>query len=392
MRASPYRSLLAIASVRRILVAAVISRLATSTLGLALLLAVHDRTGSYAIAGLAVTGRAIALAVASPAAGRFADRAGPRRALLTMLIGHAVAYGGLIVALAVGLPDAITIAAAVAVGLSTPPNTPVLRSLWPRMVPAEHLPGAYAIDGVSNEVTFVAGPLVVAALLGLVSEHWIVVVAGAAVIGGTLLLRREVLDVPVVSRSHADAPRSRLGAIGERRALAILTCSFWGAFAYGNAEVVAAFVADRDAAERAAGLALSSLAIGSVIGGLFAGQRLAANSRSLGRLYFAGAVTAAVVVWVDGAVWLTVAYLTVGLAAGPRDVIEQTLAGDACHEGRAVEMFAWFNTFTWLGYAVGVSAAGTWASLTGSSPAVLAVGACLLAVIVARWTGAPDDG
>lgn len=388
MIAAPYVALLSVGSLRRLLLAALIARVATATLGLALLLALHDHTGSYAIAGFAVMCRAFALAAAAPWSGRIADRLGVRRAIGALTGVHAAAYGLLIVLLATNAPAVIMIAAATAVGLSTPPITPVLRASWPELVSADELPAAYALDGVSNEVAFVAGPLLVALTVGSMSATQILALAGGAVVSGALLLRNLLADRDVIRSELPPLRGAVLGGGGDGRWTAIMLCALWGAFAYGVAEVLAVFAADRDGGGRTAGVALGALAVGSVVGGLVAGHRCVGRRGALTWLYVIGAALAGLAGFASAPMMLTATYLAIGLVAGPRDILEQAIVADLSRHDRAVEAFGWFGTFTWAGYSLGAAAAGLWASAFGSSPALLGSGACLLAAAAGRSSAA----
>jgi MFS family permease len=96
-------------------------------LALTLLLATHDATGSYATAGLALAGHAIALAVAGPIYGRLADRTRPRCVLLACLGAHVLAYAGLIAALrTAGDSPQLIVIAATALGATMPPGLAAL--------------------------------------------------------------------------------------------------------------------------------------------------------------------------------------------------------------------------------------------------------------------------
>jgi hypothetical protein len=89
------------------------------------------------------------------------------------------------------------VAAAALLGGTTPPAGSVTRATWPRLVPAESLHTAYALDSATNELMFVAGPVLVAALLLVMPEHLIVALSGTAFQAGVLLLIR----FPTVGRS-----------------------------------------------------------------------------------------------------------------------------------------------------------------------------------------------
>src|SRR5215471_1868688 len=80
--AAAFRALLARPHVRPVAAASVIARLPKGMMPLATVLVLHQSTGSYAIAGIAVAATALGDAASAPAQGRLADRFGRARVLI----------------------------------------------------------------------------------------------------------------------------------------------------------------------------------------------------------------------------------------------------------------------------------------------------------------------
>ncbi|MFI0780493.1 MFS transporter [Streptomyces sp. NPDC021212] len=195
-----YLALLGRPGVARLAVSAVTSRVAAPMISLSLLLAVNSSLGAYGSAAGVLSGYAAALAVAVPVAGRLVDRLRPRRVLAACLLANMAAYAVLLWALTRHAPVGVLIASAAALGATTPPAGPVVRSSWPVLVSGEQLKTAFAFDAVLNEVMFVTGPLIVSGLMAFASPNAAVVFAACGTTTGVLLLMTVPLPPPKEER------------------------------------------------------------------------------------------------------------------------------------------------------------------------------------------------
>lgn len=385
-----YRDLFAAAGVPRLAAAAAVSRLTTSMLSVALLLAVIGGHGSYGGAGAVLTGQALSLAVAAPVTGRLADTYRPRPVLLGCLGGQALAYAGLLAAIASkGSIVQIALAAA-AVGGSTPPAAPVTRSQWRLLVGGDMLGSAYAFDSALNSVTFVAGPLLAGGLAALAGPYTPVAVAGSAKILGDLLLA----TAPSLSRAPARPLRARpwrLGALSDARVRVLLSIAALDTFTYGSLLVGAAALT---MGRSSASLLIAMFALGEVAGGLGYGLRRwpAAPRIQLITLHLVSAFVLVTVGVVPALPALACLYLTAGIASGSRDTLNQVMLGAAAPPGNQTESFAWLATFMWAGYGAGTATAGQ-AQAYFPTPAVFLLAAMAAAVAaVAAAAALPATG
>lgn len=381
-----YLRLLAIPGVGRLVASGLASRLTTSMLSLAILLAAHASGRSYGVAGLMLSAQAVALAAAAPVSGRLADRYRPTPVLLGCGALNLAAGLGLTAAIVIDTtPAAGLIGCAVLVGATTPPSSAVLRGAWVDVVPAEQLTTAYALDAVSNELTFVSGPLVVAVLVSALSP--------LAILGPIAVIRFAgvaILALSPVVRATTPATNlarlHRLGPLGVRQVRVLLAIAALGAFVYGAMQLGAAATATHFGSTNAAGLALSVLSGGAAVAGLVYGYRPWPFSprRQLALFYGASGLVLAVGYLVPNVTTMVALFACFGLLNGPANTLEQVILGDASDARYRTETFAWLNSFMWIGYGLGTAAAGRLVAATNGTSTFLVGGiAAILAAALA---------
>ncbi|HKR98348.1 MAG TPA: MFS transporter, partial [Candidatus Dormibacteraeota bacterium] len=199
--------------------AALIARLPIGINGLAIVLFLHEQTGSFDVPGAVAGGLALGVGLGAPFMGRLVDRLGVR-VLLPLACGNA---GGILALLGLGYaaaPPLALVAVAIATGAVYPPSPSVLRARFPELLRTEQslVPAAYALDSVLLELTFVCAPLVVVAVIALVGPGAALVVSAASVLAGVTAF---VLLLPPDSpmTAHEDAT----GLLGVLRSPGIRT-------------------------------------------------------------------------------------------------------------------------------------------------------------------------
>ena len=380
-----YLRLLAHPGAGRLVAVSLLTKVAGPILGLGLLLVIVDQRGSYAVAGLALTGHAVALAAAAPIGGGLVDRLGARRVLLGYLGAHLTAYG--LLTFALDAPTTVTVGCAALLGATTPPAGAVVRGTWPCVVPADELPAAYAVETAGNELMFIAGPLLVAALVLVVPPGYAVAAAAIAVTLGTAVL------VTVGTAAARPAGPGAPGRLRDPATLTLLGIAALAAAAYGCLQIGIVAASRSAGAPAAAGLLFGLLSAGALAGSLvFGTRRPARHVHLLALLCLTDAAILLAGAAAPGLVLLGAAVVASGLVSGPRDALQQTLLA-AATPGRTAT-FAWLTTFMWAGYGIGTTVTG---ALTGPdagggpgfvAAAVTAVAAAALVPAVRR-TGAP---
>ncbi|WP_433443835.1 hypothetical protein [Nonomuraea sp. CA-141351] len=177
------------------------------------------------------------------------------------------------------------------------------RGAWPRLVPAASLPSAYAIDGAINELMFIAGPVLVSALMLVMPAQSVVTGAGASVLLVTVLpiASRAVRDAPPPEHSKdGNSQASRMarlaGPLTHRPTLVLLIIAAFGTFSFGCLRIA------------------------------------------------------------------TVASATAFGSASSAGLLQSALLAEHAPPHYRTEVFAWLNTFMWTGYGLGTAIAG---ALTG---------------------------
>lgn len=361
---------------------ALLGRSALAMAGLALLLAVQKSTGSFADAGFASAAFGIANVVAAPWRARIIDRWGQRRALTSMAVAQSAAFVGLAVtAAAPHVPLLLFLVLSIAVGISAPPLGAAMRVLWASLTTVgEQRKKAFSLDAVAEELLFVAGPVVVAAIITATSASTALLVTGLVVLIGTIGLTTSAVSgaqvgaVLTAMRSHRP-----LRQPGFTRVLLVLV-AVGGVL--GVVEIAAPAVAEQQAAVAASGWLLAAFAVGSAIGGVIYGHvhwkaslgvKLCILCVSMG--------AAAVIVSQAGSLLLFAAGLVLlGLFLAPSLVTGYLVADAIVPENSRTEASTWINTAVNLGASLAAAAAGVLIDASGSWLSLLLVGALAVAI------------
>jgi MFS family permease len=166
--------------------ASIVSRLPFGMGAIALVIFVHARTGSFAIAGLVSGFYTLAFALAGPLLGRLVDRRG---AWPVLLPASGVCSLALLATVAIGEGGAATlplVAASAVAGAAMPPISGVLRRTWPFLVERDELTTAYLVDSILIEIVFICGPLLTGLLAATIDPAAPLLAAAGFVLFGTV--------------------------------------------------------------------------------------------------------------------------------------------------------------------------------------------------------------
>jgi len=367
-----YVALLRVPRMASLFAATVFARLPIGINALATVLFLRAETGSFAVAGAASGALALGAGLGAPVAARLIDSFGTR-VLLVLATGHAAALVALVLAGRGGAPDAVLVAVAGLGGLSVPPVSSVMRTLYPRVLEPGMVPTAFALDSVLTEILFVLGPLLVAAFVALADASAALYASAFAVLGGTALFLAR-LPAPEVAAAGADAePAGPFGALRSSGIRTLVLGMLPVGFAFGAFEVAIPAFAEAEGKPELAGLLLATWALASAAGGLAYGARprrtplLDLHLRMalllpLGLVPVALATSPAV---------MALLVLPAGVFIAPLLATRNELAGRIAPPGAATEAVTWPLTALVSGIALGAAAGGAVIDASGWRAAIL---------------------
>ncbi len=360
-----------------------VARLPRGMASLAIVLLVHDATGSYAAAGAAGAALAIGDAGVSPLQGRLVDRLGPARVLVPSAVVYATALTALAL-LGTQLGPLPTIVLAGMGGAAFPPVSASMKTLWPSLAGERLLFAAYAVESLIQQSLFLVGPLLVAALVAFGSYRLALIATAALALAGTL--------------AFAASPVSRAwrGALGRhRRSLALrgaavralVAITLVQSVALGARTLAVPAFAARHGHPGAAGVLLAVLNLGALIGvPLGVGSREADDPVVRYRLFSALlAVGAAPVVLAATIEQAALLLALSGVFLAPTAAASYVLMDSVSDPRGRTEAFTWMSTAVAAGTAIGAAAAGITTQALGVTAALLlaflAVTAAALAAV-----------
>ncbi|RKT54577.1 MFS transporter [Saccharothrix australiensis] len=344
-----------------------------------------DRTGSFAVAGLAGGTAAVGTALTAPWWSRLLPRFGDGRVL--------VASGGLFLcgqlALAVSHGTAPIIGLAAVSGLCTPPAAGSVRALLPRLVPPADLTRSYAVNSVALEVVYLGGPLWVTGWVALAGPTAALVAStvigvGCLVVGGALAPS---------GRRRSPSPGPPLLAEPAVHTLGGAYLVYW--VCMGAMWVLLPAFAERAGAAGQAGLLVALWSAGSLVGGLVLAARPPRGSKRNSYLWLLGTLAATSLLLVPPTTvgGMAVSVSVFGVALAPWLAVNDQLVAASAVE-RTAELYGWLTTAGQLGSAVGSAVAGPLADRYGGGPAFLLVTAALgtgFAIALRRRRTLPDS-
>jgi MFS family permease len=386
-RFSDYRTALTTPGALGPMLAALLARLPIAMIGLALLLYVQRRTGSFAIAGLVSAAVLVGVASGSVAQGRLMDRLGPTRPLLVTSTLFALAVIAGVFAIESHAATWVLVAVSFALGMCQPTVGSASRALWTRLLP----PGparqaAYTYEAISLEVCFILGPALAGLLIAL---PW----PGTGMVIGSVALTTGGVGfalAPVVRR-HSPTETSDggrlLGALASpgMRTLALAVLGF--GVTIGFVEVAVPASATRAGHAPVGGLLLAMWSISSVIFGIVYATRPwpRAMHHRLPVLLGVFALLVAPLAIPSSLLGLGALMLVAGLLIAPQATAHSAAIELAAPRGTVTEAFGWVITSATLGLAAGQSASGWLVEHAGIRASFLASAASGLVFAALVW-------
>ncbi|MFF4524139.1 MFS transporter [Streptomyces bluensis] len=361
-------------------------------LTISLVLLVQHTTGSYGAAGAVAAVTGVSMALFAPYSGRLADRHGQRAVLVPGVVLHSLAGLSLTALALADAPLWTLFAAAVPTGASVPQIGPMVRARWGvKLQGTPLMTTATAFESVTDELTFVLGPLLATALCTAVDPAAGLVTEAALTLAGGLLFaaQRGTQPAPVLD-GHARVEHvSALRVPGVR----VLIVAFLGiGFVFGGMQVSLAAYSESIGEPGLNGVLYGVFAAGNMLSGLACGAIAwrAAPQRRLVVAYTALALTAAGL-WpahsAASAMVLGGLGMLVGMCVAPALVTGYTLVDGLVPAAARTEAFTWLTGAVALGQAAAVTVAGQLEDRLGDGTGFLvptAGTALALTVLVAR--------
>lgn len=329
-------------------------------LTLSIVLLVQHTTGSYGAAGAVAAVTGVSMALFAPFAGRLADRHGQRAVLLPGVLVHALAGLGLTALALSGAPLWALFAAAVPTGASVPQIGPMVRARWGvKLKDSPLMTTAAAFESVTDELTFVLGPLLATALCtavdpaaGLLTE------AGLTLVGGLLFAAQRGTQPSVGRDGHARvAHDSALRVPGVR----VLVAVFLGiGSVFGGMQVSLAAFTESIGSPGLNGVLYGIFAAGNMLSGVVCGA-IAWKTAPRRRLVVgctALALTASGLWAAHSVAVLAGVGLLVGMCIAPALITGYTLVEGLVPATARTEAFTWLTGAVAFGQAAAVTAAG----------------------------------
>ncbi|MFI1969667.1 MFS transporter [Streptomyces cinnamoneus] len=344
-------------------------------LTIGILLLVNDTTGSYGTAGTVSATAGVAMALFAPQSGKLADRFGQAAVLMPGVVVHAAAIS-LLTALALSdAPLWALLAAAVPAGASTPQIGPMVRARWANKLEGSPLMStAAAFESVTDEFTFVIGPVLATALCTGVHPAAGLVAEAVLTLAGGLLFASQRRTQPQPSRGAAgEAGGKRVSALSVPgvRVLAIVMLGIGTVF--GGMQVSMTAFTKEMGEPGLNGLMYGAFAAGNMIAGIVCGV-VAWRSSPQRRLLLAYPllVLATTPLWAaHHMVLLGALGMAVGLCIAPSLITGYTLVEKLVPPGARTEAFTWLTGAVGLGQAAGATVGGRLIDAHGASTGFL---------------------
>ncbi|MFE7858278.1 MFS transporter [Streptomyces sp. NPDC057403] len=329
-------------------------------LTISIVLLVQHTTGSYGAAGAAAAVTGVSMALFAPYSGRLADRYGQRAVLVPGVLLHALS-GLTLTALALAhAPLWALFAAAVPTGASVPQVGPMVRARWGvKLQGTPLMTTAAAFESVTDELTFVFGPLLATALCtavdpaaGLVTE------AALTLLGGLLFAAQKGTQPTVAPTGHTRVEHaSALRVPGVR----VLIAVFLGiGSVFGGMQVSLAAFSESIGEPGLNGVLYGVFAAGNMLSGIVCGAvawKVAPQRRLV--VGYGALALAASGLWAAHSVLVLAGLgLLVGMCIAPALITGYTLVEGLVPAGARTEAFTWLTGAVALGQAAAVTVAG----------------------------------
>ena len=365
----------------------VIGRMPMGMLSIAQVMLIVSVTGRYGTAGIVAAAGAVLFAIVTPRIARLADRCGQATVLRPLAVVFAVTSAGFVGCAITRAPDWMLIVAGALSRASMPALGPMVRSRWSQLLGGtDALDSAFSLEGIADEVIFIAAPVLVVALateVHPVSGMLVTVLLAAAGVAGLTRHRQSEPPVRTVARDTASVLRSP----GLRVLIGIQVC-LGTLFAAVDLATIA--FAQEHRASALAGPLLALYGLGSAIAGVWYGARhwrVSHRARLRAALVATGLGVGPLAV-MPGLAALAAGIFVAGLGISATLVSSYSIAERVVPASQRTEGMSWLTTAASTGTALGSALAGHLVDAHGASAGylfALASGVAAIAILVIRY-------
>ncbi len=355
-----YRLLLGHPGVPRLVVSVLIGRIPIGIFGLAIVLLVRQETDSFAQAGIASAAWALGAGLVAPLQGRLVDRFGQPAVLIPSTLLNATAVAAFVLGARAGASTGVLAAFAWLGGAALPPLGACMRSIWADAFADD--PGArntaYTFESMIAELFYIVGPAITTLLIAISSPSTALLAAIGLSAAGTIGFATAALAREWRSEHIA---RPRAGALAAPGMRTLMLAIVPTGIAFGVLEVaMPAFAVEQGHSAGLAGIFLSAMAVGSLVGGLWYGARhwsgpIVARFIGLEVLFTLGLLPLLVA---DSIGSMVVLMAIAGLALAPSAAAGYLIVDHIAPPGTVTEATTWVMTANVAGGALGAAIGG----------------------------------
>ncbi len=361
-------------------------------LSIAQVILIVSVTGRYGTAGIVAAAGAVLFAIVTPRMARLADRIGQATVLRPLALVFAVTSAAFTCCALVRAADWALIVTGALSRAAMPALGPMVRSRWSQLLSGtDALDSAFALEGIADEVIFIAAPVLVVALATAVqpaSGMLATVVLSIAGVAGLTRHRRSEPPVPGTSgRGLTCRPGSVLRSPGLRVLIGVQVCL--GAL-FAAVDIATIAFAQEHGASALAGPLLALYGLGSAIAGVWYGARhwRASQRARLRAALVATGLGVGPLAVMPGLVALAAGIFVAGLGISATLVSSYSIAERVVAAGQRTEGMSWLTTAASTGTAIGSALAGGLVDAHGATAGylfALAAGVAAIAILVIRY-------
>lgn len=356
-----YRALMRRPGVPRLVVSVLIGRLPIGIYSLAIVLLVRQHTHSFAQAGATSAAWALGAGVVAPLQGRLVDRFGQPAVLIPSALLNAGAVAAVVVGARAGAPIWVLALFAWLGGAALPPLGACMRSIWASAFADDTAARstAYTFESMMAELFYIVGPAITTGLIAISSPGTALLLAIGLSAAGTIAFATAALSRRW--RSDETVPRSRAGALAAPGMRTLMLAIVPTGIAFGALEVaMPAFAVARGRPAGLAGILLSAMAVGSLLGGLWYGARHW-HGPIVTRFIGLQAIFTVLLLplLVAQSIWSMAVLMTIaGLALAPSAAAGYLVVDRVAPAGTVTEATTWVMTANVAGGALGAALGG----------------------------------